>query len=298
MQQHSVIRRWRQRFPRADAFIRARLDRSHFAGLPLTSLALAFLYVVALFAGTVEDVITADPIVLFDHFLADWIAHNRSLSLITPFIWITSLGVVQVVAPLLLYCLILLGWLKRYALMLALLLSTLGASAFTLMSKLAFQRPRPEQAVLQEHSFSFPSGHATIAVAFYGFLAYLLLRSARRWKTRVRILAGALLLIMLIGASRIILDVHYFSDVWAGYLVGAMWLIVAISLSEWLAAKGQNDRQPLISSVRPRHLLACGLIPLAWIIVFNLSWRPIRLTPPENPSAPTFETAPATDRRP
>jgi undecaprenyl-diphosphatase len=51
-----------------------------------------------------------------------------------------------------------------------------------------------------------------------------------------------LLLITAIGFSRIYLGVHYVSDVWSGYLVGAMWLIVAVSLSEWLRQKVKGDR--------------------------------------------------------
>ena len=60
-------------------------------------------------------------------------------------------------------------WRKNYYI-LPLFIAVAGSELFTSLGKLAFHRPRPELAVYAEHSFSFPSGPATIAVAFYGFV--------------------------------------------------------------------------------------------------------------------------------
>jgi undecaprenyl-diphosphatase len=68
-----------------------------------------------------------------------------------------------------------------------------------------------------------------------------------------------LLLITAIGFSRIYLGVHYVSDVWSGYLVGAMWLIVAVSLSEWLRQKVKGDR-----SISP----VAGARPISFVLAF------------------------------
>jgi len=68
-------------------------DRSHhFQGLPLTVLALAFTYVLALFAGIVEDVVTSDPIVAIDHATSQLVAAFRVPEIIPPFVWITDLA--------------------------------------------------------------------------------------------------------------------------------------------------------------------------------------------------------------
>lgn len=62
--EHVVL--WMQKHPRSISFLRARLDTTAFSGLPLSILTLAFVYVLALFGGVVEDLITSDPIVAAD----------------------------------------------------------------------------------------------------------------------------------------------------------------------------------------------------------------------------------------
>lgn len=273
------VARFVRRHPRLIQFLANRVDRSHFHGLPLTLLVLAFGYVLALFAGIVEDVVSADSVVAFDHTVAQLIAKFRAPELIPPFIWITALGRASVVALLLAAACAILWLLRRPWLTVPLLVSSLGASAFTWLGKFAFHRPRPSESVLLETSYSFPSGHATIAVAFYGFVGYVLARSASRWTTRVNLSFLAGVLILLIGLSRILLGVHYLSDVWAGYLVGALWLIVAISLSEWLTAKGRVLWQvPVV----PRCYWAAaelGAVALAGYVVLTLGWHPSRQPP-------------------
>ncbi|WP_286708283.1 phosphatase PAP2 family protein, partial [Psychrobacter sp. UBA2514] len=53
------------------------------------------------------------------------------------------------------------------------------------------------------------------------------------------LLSLAVLLCVLIGLSRIVLNEHYLSDVLGGFLVGSLWLIIAISVTEWLTARGK-----------------------------------------------------------
>lgn len=95
-------------------------------------------------------------------------------------------------------------------------------------SKLLFQHPRPLDALVPaDDPYSFPSGHSVIAVAFYGMLATLFLRRfSRNPVARVAVVSVTGALIMLIGASRVILGVHYPEDVLFGYSLGALsWLI-------------------------------------------------------------------------
>ena len=66
------------------------------------------------------------------------------------------------------------------------------------------------------------------------FLGYLLIRSTDKWPKQFTVFLASALLILLIGLSRIELGVHYLSDVWAGYLVGPLWPLVAISLKHRL----------------------------------------------------------------
>lgn len=99
--------------------------------------------------------------------------------------------------------------------------------------KALFQRPRPlhSHGFIVEHGWSFPSGHAFGAMVFYGMLAYVLLRLLpHRWHRLV--IAGAVAMVTVIGLSRIVLQVHYFSDVAAGYASGLIWLLLCITGAE------------------------------------------------------------------
>lgn len=276
------VRRLVRRHPRSIRFLAERVDRSHFHGLPLTVLALAFACVLALFAGIVEDVVTSDPIVAIDHAAAQLIAAFRAPEVVPPFVWITSLGAPPLVGALLLVACLLLWLVNRKFAAVGLLMSTLGASVFYTLGKWALQRPRPIEAVVVEPSYSFPSGHSTVSVAFYGFLGYLLIRSAARWNVRVKLFFVTGGLALLIGLSRIVLGVHYLSDVWAGYLVGALWLIAGISLTEWLGASGRIAWDA--PSDRRRRAMAFGLVAIATagVIGYASTRRlPVRVPPAE-----------------
>lgn len=98
--------------------------------------------------------------------------------------------------------------------------------------KLWFQRPRPLHGYMTEAGWSFPSGHAFGAMVFYGMLAYVMLRlSPLRWHRPV--VAGAIAMVAVIGVSRVLLQVHYFSDVLGGYASGLAWLVVCIGAAEY-----------------------------------------------------------------
>lgn len=100
--------------------------------------------------------------------------------------------------------------------------------------KAVFQRPRPlhNHGFIVEHSWSFPSGHAFGAMVFYGMLAYVLLSVLpHRWHRLV--IACAVAMVTVIGLSRIVLQVHYFSDVMAGYASGLVWLVLCLGGAEW-----------------------------------------------------------------
>ena len=250
---------WIQKHPRSLAFLKARFDASAFSGLPLSILTLAFVYVLALFAGIVEDLITSDTIVAADIRIANLLSALRSETLTDVFTWITALGKSRVILAFIALSVGLLWLWRKRCYILPLIVAVVGSEAFTSLGKLAFHRPRPQVALYAEHSFSFPSGHATIAVAFYGFAGYIVARFTRSWNRKVNIFFATVILISAIGFSRIYLGVHYVSDVWSGYLVGAMWVIIAIALSEWLERKLKEDRA--ISPV-------AGARPISFVFAF------------------------------
>jgi undecaprenyl-diphosphatase len=219
------------------SFLQKRLNKNTFYGLPLTLLSLALIYVLALFGGIVEDIINSDIIVSADVRVANLLAIFRNANLTGIFTWITLLGKWQVISIFTIATILILWIWKKRSYIIPLLLSIIGSEIFTSIGKVVFHRARPSVALYAENSFSFPSGHATIAIAFYGFLAYILIRNAKNWKNKINIFFASFIVILLIGFSRLYLGVHYLSDVWGGYLAGAIWLIIAMSLSEYLIFK-------------------------------------------------------------
>lgn len=115
---------------------------------------------------------------------------------------------------------------KEY--ILSFLITVGGAEISGQIIKILFHRARPDGGLEAENTFSFPSGHALIAVAFYGFLVYYFWCVVKNKTQKYLCLGAGLALILLIGLSRLYLGVHYFSDVIGGYLLGAIWLAIGI----------------------------------------------------------------------
>lgn len=109
--------------------------------------------------------------------------------------------------------------------------------------KLIFMRPRPELMLVKEFGYSFPSGHAMVSMAFYGLFIYILNHSKiKRW-IRNLLTGFILLLIILIGISRIYLNVHYFSDVIAGFAVSVIYLIVFTKFMKAFLGEGVHKEK-------------------------------------------------------
>ena len=126
---------------------------------------------------------------------------------------------------------LLLLWSKRHKAYAAGLATTLiGAAVTDYMMKVIIERARPSGLIpsVIENSFSFPSGHATAAMALYGFMAYVLCKLFPERKPVI--VTAAVLIIGSIGFSRLYLGLHFPSDVLAGYLLGGLWLLLGIAV--------------------------------------------------------------------
>jgi len=108
---------------------------------------------------------------------------------------------------------------------------SLGGLGSAFLLKNFIHRARPLDGLLNETSFSFPSAHAMISVVFYGFIIYLLLPKIKNRKIKAMKILIASFLVLFIGFSRLYLGVHYLSDVLAGYIIGAIWLLIGVFLT-------------------------------------------------------------------
>ena len=106
----------------------------------------------------------------------------------------------------------------------------LASEAVVYLLKFLINKPRPLGAILYgETGGSMPSGHAAAAIFIYGFICYLISAFYYDLYHRKIVTLILVLLIVAIGLSRLYLDVHYLSDVAAGYLVGGsfLWLLIS-----------------------------------------------------------------------
>ncbi len=134
---------------------------------------------------------------------------------------------------------------RRWALVLPVVMT--GSGALQLIAKWAVNRPRPNHA-----PWGFPSGHVLALTVFFGLLAYLL--SSSRMDRTWRVLGGALAAsaVFAVAFSRLYLDVHWLSDVVAGFLLGFTYLLLMIWSAECLAQRRlRRAAVPVLSAVPP-----------------------------------------------
>ena len=102
----------------------------------------------------------------------------------------------------------------------------LGIQILVFTAKDGYARPRPDMgsAIRLPSSLSFPSGHAATGIAVFGLLGLLAATLTRTPSQRLAAVGAGLTLGVLIGASRVVLGVHYVTDVLAGASLGLAWL--------------------------------------------------------------------------
>lgn len=154
----------------------------------------------------------------------------------------TSLTAFGSVTGLLLVCAAVIGYLLvggRLRTASFLFAATAGGIALAGLLKLVYARPRPTLVphLVDVTSSSFPSGHATDSAIVYLTLAALLARSIPGRGPRIYIIGAAILMILLIGVSRVYLGVHWPSDVAAGWTLGAAWALACSLIYSRLGIK-------------------------------------------------------------
>jgi undecaprenyl-diphosphatase len=111
-----------------------------------------------------------------------------------------------------------------------------------------FDRPRPDLVPhsVRVYTHSFPSSHAMLSAVTYLTLGALLARAQSRWRVKAYLLGVAILLTLLIGASRVYLGVHWPTDVVAGWCAGAAWAMLcwtaALALQRQGAVEAEDAR--------------------------------------------------------
>jgi undecaprenyl-diphosphatase len=168
----------------------------------------------------------------FDNDVIVWVAAHRTPALTSFMEFITFFGSSSFLLP---AYILLSAWLiskkkKRNGIAIAII----GLSSTLLMNLLKeyFKRHRPPVPVIKQlTSYSFPSGHALASCIFYTILCYLVIRSPLRPVYKTVLVSVLIVLALLIGLSRIVLNVHYATDVMAGFCIGTVWVIFSFAVT-------------------------------------------------------------------
>lgn len=159
----------------------------------------------------------------FDDWVNVALEPTRTPYLLTASKWFSLLGSLPLGAVVLaLSCVLLWARGHRLAVLAPVALSVIVlASIETLKAVVARARPQPLAGIL-ETGFSFPSGTATIAAALFGYLALMACKRTDRRSDRWTLMTIFALLTLAVGLSRMILSVHFLSDVVAGFILGGL----------------------------------------------------------------------------
>lgn len=207
-----------------------------------------------LFLGILEDVVTGDPLVRADQGVYQLLQGLRTPWGDRVMVFATELGDGVVIALVAAAVLAWLMWRRNWRTARYWVAAIAFGQIAATVVKLVLQRPRPLADLYDGLStYAFPSGHATMSMVAYGFLATLIAGQfdrPRRWM----VYAVATSLISVIAASRLYLGAHWLSDVIGGLSLGLAWVcLLAIAY----------HRHP-VSAPPPRGLL--GVVLLAFTL--------------------------------
>jgi undecaprenyl-diphosphatase len=110
-----------------------------------------------------------------------------------------------------------------------------------------FERPRPMalEVLVDLDSYSFPSGHSVVSGALYPMLGALIAQVVDGRRLKAYCAVSGVLLMVLVGCSRVYLGVHYATDVLAGWSLGLAWALVSGVVMARLRRKGLVETEPI-----------------------------------------------------
>ena len=157
-------------------------------------------------------------------------------------------------------------------------LNLAGVITLNQIIKQIIKRLRPtKDTLIIATGYSFPSGHAMVSLAFYGYLFFLLYKNTKKNKNLYFIFY--ILFVFLIGISRIYLGVHYFSDVLAGFFLSTFYLIFFIQAYEYFKKKRNYKKffssfkyatQGIFSSLKQERNMKIHFVIMHIVVLFGI----------------------------
>jgi membrane-associated phospholipid phosphatase len=218
----AVMLKWFERLPLQS--LRPYLSIHFLTGVGVSVLCFFIFYRLA------DNVVEQERIVHFDLDLANSLHAMATPTMTSLYMFITLFGQ-HIIWGIVIVVALIFGLRRDWWRLGIWLIAFLCGQLLNSLLKLLFIRDRPffEQPLLIAQDYSFPSGHAMMSTIIYGMIAYYLVLRTQNGLLRILIVFASVLLVVLIGISRMYLGVHYFSDVIAGFAAGGIWLTTCIS---------------------------------------------------------------------
>ena len=133
---------------------------------------------------------------------------------------------------------------RKYATASFIFASLTGGAILSVALKAIFVRARPDLVphLVVVDTSSFPSGHAMNSAIVFLTLGALLTRTQKDRAVRVYLIAVSILLTLLVGISRVYLGVHWPTDVIAGWIVGAAWATLCLTVARLLQERNRIEQ--------------------------------------------------------
>jgi membrane protein DedA with SNARE-associated domain/membrane-associated phospholipid phosphatase len=216
------------RMPKIWHLIKGRFTPGEWYGLNLTMGIVLLVLALYSFGEIIEDLVDKETLFYLDFRMQRFVE-----SIVTPqttrfMVDITNIGGVYLSLLLAGVMTAYLLYKKRWWALFTIFLTVGGGETVLVFLKLLFHRPRPISQIVAANGYSFPSGHAFSAVIVYGLLIYITWNFIRRKALRFMILSISVFLIILVGISRVYLNVHWLTDVLGGYAAGVAWITFSI----------------------------------------------------------------------
>jgi len=215
--------------------VKARLDPAARFGLRLTLVGVALTLVAIPFTALLLQVLAKGPLTRADGRVANtlngWV-HGRG-GVVPTLKAISFLGRPPLLAVWVLIAAVLLWRRSRRRQAVFAAVTSLGGGIVDTLVKASVNRPRPvvDHPVASALGKSFPSGHAMSATVTYGALLVVLSPLLTpRWRRPAFV--ATVLLVLAVGCSRLLLGVHFVSDVVGGFVLGLAWLLAAVAVFE------------------------------------------------------------------
>ena len=298
------IRKIINRYPKLSRFIKNRLTPNEKYGLYLTIGLIITLFFIYLFFGVIKDYIGQEALIRADLRIINLISQFRTPFLNQFMLFITYLAKGEIIIIAVIFSLIILTLFRKWSYFYSLLISVAGGELFVWIIKNILERPRPPitNALVVETSYSFPSGHSFVAIAFYGLIIFFLFEIFKKRSQRILTTTLGLILIILIGFSRIYLGAHWPSDVLASYTSGLAWLSIIVTIT--------HIKKKFHPRINPPHLKSKTILKISLLLIItfftfvanfylNHPLKPITVTstpktiiPTEKIDTKLFETLP------